>query len=438
MFLRESSVIYWLARVQKGDIDLNEAPSWLQPFLIAQDNDHSLFNILDTAVSTTRTICRFGQGGLQFSKKMDDIAGESMQLASAVEEMSLTAQQIETLGHQVLERAQHSLEETSRGRESLAGLLGKIDAIEKSIEKMGGHAQDFVEKTNAIIKLTSAVNEIADQTNLLALNAAIEAARAGEHGRGFSVVADEVRGLAHRSAEATKEIESIVSGVINGAQDIDQIMHATIDVLVESHTERRQLISTVSDSEKAATENVDATNQIASAATEQSAVAQEMARGVQNISDNIDNSSQIFRELFKGVEHIRNLQNEALGYFNADKLDTLLRLSISDHIIWVDKVTRFALFKLNTLHENELKDHTQCRLGKFLSSNKGQHLRNHPRFIELVNDVHPKIHSAGINIFHSVKRNEKAPKIQQQVDLLIGYSDNVVEILQELISIKHR
>lgn len=350
--------------------------------------------------------------------------------------MSATAQEIESLGQQVLERAQHTCDEAGRGSDALGLLVQKLDSIESSIKDVGRNAETFVEQTKSIIQLTTTVNEIADQTNLLALNAAIEAARAGEFGRGFSVVADEVRGLAHRSAEAASEIQSIVSGVVNGANDVERIVGETIGVLEDSHQDRKQLVQTISDAQTAATENVDATAQIASAATEQASVAQDMARGVQNTADGINESFTIFKDMYKNVEYLRDLQVECLSYFDVSNDDVQLRMAKSDHIVWVDKVIRFALFGQNSVQESELKDHTQCRLGKYLMSDKGQSLSSKKRFKDLYEDVHPKVHAKGIEIYKLARAGAEPLSLQGAVEELIGLSDSVLNILDDFI--QHR
>lgn len=433
MFLKESTVKQWLTKLAKGTVTQSNAPHWMQDFIKSTKSDRTLFSIADRTVESARIVSRFGREGLEFNKQLDTLVSESIQLASAIEEMSATAQEIENLGHQVLERAELTSQEASRGEDALSHLVEKLDSIEASVKSVGIHAEEFVQETSSIIKLTATVNEIADQTNLLALNAAIEAARAGEHGRGFSVVADEVRGLAYRSAEAASEIESIVSGVVSGASNVEKIVSETVEVLSNSHVDRSQLVQTVSDAREAAATNVEATSQIAAAATEQSAVSQEMARGVQNTSDGVEESSKLFSSIFTNAEKIRDLQTQSLGCFDANSKEMLLRLAKSDHIIWVDKVIRYALFGQSSIQESELKDHTQCRLGKFLMSDEGQSLRSNARFKELYEDIHPKVHKAGIEIFKHAQSKASRESLEQEVATLIELSDQVLMVLDEFI-----
>lgn len=433
MFLKESTVKYWLARLHSGNLTQNEAPEWLKPFVQDQAGANKIFNIADQTVETAKTVSHFGREGLQFNRKLDDLVNESLQLASAIEEMTTTAQEVETLGHHVLERAQNTLEETDQGKSAINKLIQKLTSIESYINKMGEYAHDFVTKTHSIIELTNTVNTIADQTNLLALNAAIEAARAGEHGRGFSVVADEVRALAQRSAEAAQEIETIVGALVTSANNVDGIVNNTVSALEEAQTDRTQLEKTISDAQLAATGNLDTATQIASAATEQAAVSQDMARGVQNVSEGVEHSSTIFKGLFAHVEHIRDLQGEILASFDVSDIRILLRIAKSDHIVWVDKVIRFALFGDKRMQEHELKDHTQCRLGKFLESDNSQSLRSHPRYQELTRDIHPKVHRTGIEIYRRASEGSDPAGLHNSVEELIHYSDQVLEILDELV-----
>lgn len=434
MFLKESSVRRWLDLAAKGQVKADDAPDWLRPFLKTGNRGQSMLGIADSAVNSARVISRFGRSGLRYNQQLDGMVSDSLQLASAIEEMSATSAEIDELSQTLLDRARTTHEEAGKGKASLTQLVSKLDSIESSIRQVGEYASDFVEKTKNIIQLTSTVNAIADQTNLLALNAAIEAARAGDHGRGFSVVADEVRGLAHRSAEAASEIESIVGGVVSGANNIEAIVAKTTSVLEASHNDRKQLVETISDAEEAADNSVEASGQIAAASTEQASVSREMAEGVQRLSDSMEQASQIFNSLFAEVEKLRELQYGTLTHFDVSDPRMLLRIAKSDHIVWVDKVIRYALFRQSSIQESELKDHTQCRLGKFLQSEPGQALSRFSRFDELFSDVHPKVHATGIDIYRRAKAGDDRESLQASVDQLVSHSDQVLNILDDILA----
>ena len=432
MFLSKKKFAGWMRCISEGRADTSGLPELLVPYAKKfQSLIGERLSASEKAVEGARLVTHFGREGLSFGSSLDSVSGEAQQLAAATEELSASAEEIHGLGEGILERAQSASTSADEGSQALRALIDQLGQVDGSIQEVSTHTEAFVGKTKEITQLTSTVNEIADQTNLLALNAAIEAARAGEHGRGFAVVADEVRNLAKRSGEAAQQIESIVGDVVSGAQSIDSVVSRAQQLLTESHEHREQLQQTLSRSRELAAQNVDAMSEIASNTQQQSSVAQDMAQRVQETSDRIHTASESFRRISDGMVSLRDNQAAILQSFDVDSTVLLLTLAKSDHVTWVDKVIRQALHGEAALGSNELKDHTQCRLGRFLDSEEGKALSGHRRFSELYNDIHPKVHELGIAIAKGAERGSEQ-QLAEKVEALLTYSDSVLGILDEL------
>ncbi len=140
----------------------------------------------------------------EISSAADDLSRRTEQQAASLEQTAAALDQITATGKTTAKGATHARDVVSNAQKD-AERTGA--AVRRTVEAMGG----IERSAHQITQIIGVIDEIAFQTNLLALNAGVEAARAGEAGRGFAVVASEVRALAQRSADAAKEIKSLIS-----------------------------------------------------------------------------------------------------------------------------------------------------------------------------------------------------------------------------------
>jgi methyl-accepting chemotaxis protein len=210
---------------------------------------------------------------------------EIQQAATAVNEMTAAVEEVARNAVSTSESSQNSAHTSLRGRSKVAETVAAIQAMTNDVQTTTILIEGLAEQGREIGTVLDVIRSIAEQTNLLALNAAIEAARAGEAGRGFAVVADEVRALAHRTAQSTQEIEQMVVGIQGGTGQAVQSMTAS--------TSRTRSTLELAQAAGAAleeiTESISHINErnlvIASASEEQAQVSREVDRNLVNIRD---------------------------------------------------------------------------------------------------------------------------------------------------------
>ncbi|MFW5443948.1 MAG: methyl-accepting chemotaxis protein [Methylococcaceae bacterium] len=206
-------------------------------------------------------------------------------VASAMNAMSDTAQQVTNHIAGTSQAAQEANTETTAGRNIVDGSIHAIHHLAGQIDNTADVIHQLEEDSENIGQVLDVIKGIAEQTNLLALNAAIEAARAGEQGRGFAVVADEVRTLAGRTQESTAEINQVIEKLQTGSQKAVDVMNTSrkeAQSVVDQATQAGLSLSAIS----TAVERINnMSSQIANAAEQQNTTAEEINRNVTSISE---------------------------------------------------------------------------------------------------------------------------------------------------------
>jgi len=264
----------------------------------------------DEAARLQQAIARMQE---QLRDTLQQIAGSATQLASAAEELNSVTEEsarglqqqnneieqaatavtemtsaVEEVARNAVSTSEASAEATrsaTDGRDLVLETVSAIERMSTDVQSTSVLVGNLAEQSRDIGKVLDVIRGLADQTNLLALNAAIEAARAGEAGRGFAVVADEVRALAHRTQQSTQEIERMVSSIQGGTEQAVSSMRNSTERAESTLNIARGAGSALATITGAVAQINERNLVIASAAEEQAQVAREVDRNLVNIND---------------------------------------------------------------------------------------------------------------------------------------------------------
>lgn len=243
----------------------------------------------------------------QTSQGIQQQHGDIDQVATAMNEMMATVQEIAKSASSAAESAHEADVEADKGKVIVTEAMGAMSALSDQIQNSSSAVASLAADSEAIGSVLDVIRGIAEQTNLLALNAAIEAARAGEQGRGFAVVADEVRTLASRTQESTQEIQGMIERLQDGSSNAVDAMERGREQSVKSEELVENAVESLAMIAGAVTMINTMNAQIASAAEEQGAVAEDINKNIVNISQVANQASDSVQAMSDSGEELAKM-----------------------------------------------------------------------------------------------------------------------------------
>ncbi|WP_323973411.1 methyl-accepting chemotaxis protein [Aeromonas hydrophila] len=252
-----------------------------------------------------------------YDHQMHGHSRETDQVVTAVTEMSSTAQEVAASASNAATATSDAARESDAARGVVGTAINSINRLVGEVHTASGVIEQLAQETAKIGSVVEVIRGIAEQTNLLALNAAIEAARAGEQGRGFAVVADEVRSLAGRTQQSTKEINEMLQRLQGGVKQAVDVMQASEERSQETVQEASHIATSLDSMVMAVSTINDMNIQIATAAEEQHAVSEEINKNlvaiqqiVSELTDAAVESNSTTRDLASTGDKLRKLVSQ--------------------------------------------------------------------------------------------------------------------------------
>ena len=265
--------------------------------LALRNMQQSLVNLVRNIQSGSQQVANasaeIASGNHDLSSRTESQASSLEETASSMEELGATVRQNADNARTANQLAQSASSVAVRGGEVVAQVVDTMKGINDSSRK--------------ISDIISVIDGIAFQTNILALNAAVEAARAGEQGRGFAVVAGEVRSLAQRSAEAAKEIKTLISASVDRVEQGSKLVDEAGNTMQEVVASIRRV--------------TDIMGEISAASTEQSMGVSQVGEAVTQMDQVTQQNAALVEEMAAAASSLKNQAEELLNTVNVLKVD---------------------------------------------------------------------------------------------------------------------
>jgi methyl-accepting chemotaxis protein len=228
----------------------------------------------------------------QLQKKLEGDVREIIEIASSATEMVQTSEAAAVSAGAAATAATETRDESKGGQVKVQEAIQQIHGVSDSVVETSSLVEKLQTHSDKIQDIAHMINGLADQTNLLALNAAIEAARAGEHGRGFAVVADEVRGLANKTASATGEINEMLQEVQRDTSQAVTIMDGLVKHMSEMVLSTEQVGSVLEDIGRFSDESQSKVQQIVCSINESASATSHISQSVNTVREGLEQSEQ--------------------------------------------------------------------------------------------------------------------------------------------------
>ena len=369
--------------------------------LIDNSNKRLTFSAKDMAIASENLSISANEQAVA----LEETAAAVAEVTSTIESNNENTMRMAEFAKNVSESSQIGIELASKTSQSMDELNNEVTTINDAI---------------------SVIDQIAFQTNILSLNAAVEAATAGEAGKGFAVVAQEVRNLASRSAEAAKEIKSLVESATLKASAGKEVSNQMIEGFKGLDKNISETMGLIEDVTTATKEQQHAMIQINETINSLDRETQKNAAQASDISDMAKVTNDLADQLQKAVDRTDFSSKAKRRVCNSDMIFDLNKLK-SDHISF--KNLNFSKCKVGD--NFVVKSHTECDMGKWIIANENSEFAQTEAWVKLKREhelVHHMVKDV-VDLYANSYENGQIISVTENLETHIG---QVFKILDEV------